>query len=58
MTNTEKIASDIDVLADLIYRADDINPNICKADFNDVDELVNCPYLMIMAVGNVSGIGL
>lgn len=44
MTNAEKIASDINILTDLIYRADDISPNICKADFNDADELVNCPY--------------
>jgi hypothetical protein len=44
MTNAEKIAADIDGLADLIYRADDINPEICNAEYGEGDDLVNCKY--------------
>lgn len=44
MTNAQKLAADLDALADLIYRADDVCPEICRMDFSDKDELINCKH--------------
>lgn len=44
MTNAEKIASDMDGLADLIYRADDVSPEICTMDYDESDREINCKY--------------
>jgi hypothetical protein len=44
MTNAQKLTADVAALADLIYRADDINPEICQAEFGEDDELINCKH--------------
>jgi hypothetical protein len=44
-TYADRLAVDTDRLADLIYRADDINADICQADFDDqFDEVIGCKY--------------
>ncbi len=44
MTNAQRIAADLDALADLIYRADDISPEICQVEFGEDDKLINCKH--------------
>ena len=44
MTNAQRIAANLDGLADLIYRADDINLEICQAEFGDRDDLIGCKF--------------
>jgi len=43
-TNADRLALDTDGLADLIYRADDVSTEICRAEFGDEDEIIHCRY--------------
>ena len=44
-TNADRLALDTEQLADLIYRADDVSPEICKAEFDNADGIQNCKHL-------------